>query len=741
MEDKPQIIHVIKNDGSREPLDISKATDSLQWAIGDLKNVSVSDIEMQSKLHFYDGIKTSYITDVFIKTTYDMSSIRHINYDAVCKNLKIQKLYKSIFKGIYPCSLRDFIKDKKEIYNKNIYKYTKDELIYLDSIIEHNRDFNFTASGLDAVVEGYGWLINGEPIETPQFIFMLIAMDAHYGNLDDVIELYHDLSTFKVTLPTPEMRSFRTKAEDYASCCTIRIGDSIDSWNEGSTAIVSHTVASAGVGVSIVDISSLGDLVHNDTISHLGKIPVIKSIDTDIGKSTQNGRRGAGTVFVNFFDPEIEDILAIKSPRTALDKRVNDLSYGVVLHQLVYDRAKKGQDVSLFSARVVKGIVEAHASKNPDDFIKFYEEAERKYPDAPKIPAQDFFKSVATERFENSAYYIVNIDEANKNTPYKEPIVQSNICVEFLTPTRALSRLKPEDPAIGICVLANVNQSLVNVEELPRVTRALVRLQSKAALRQVHPTPQANAFVRHYRDIGIGFSNHANWLAKNGWRYGSQEALLAHNEWMEAFSYGLIKASIELAKEFGPAPGFKDTNWADIMPFERCSQGAQDLTDYVPKLDWEGLKKEIQKYGMFNCGLAMVPPAESSSIPSNQTSSLEPIRELLTIKDKKGKNHKQYAPEPLKLADKYDYAYDRNINRDFIKHIAVTQMWIDKSISTNVFYNPELYPDEKVRIKDIISDMFYAKKLGIKTLYYQNTKVKDGEEVQKSGCSGSGCSV
>jgi ribonucleoside-diphosphate reductase alpha chain len=136
----------------------------------------------------------------------------------------------------------------------------------------------------------------------------------------------------------------------------------------------------------------------------------------------------------------------------------------------------------------------------------------------------------------------------------------------------------------------------------------------------------------------------------------------------------------------------------------------------------------------------MVPPSESSSIGSNQTSSIEPIKEPLTIKDRQGILLKQYAPDCIKLADKYDYAYDRKINKDFLKHVAITQKWIDKAISSNVFYNPELYPDEKIDIKDIIEDMYFAKYLGIKTMYYHNTKIKNAPELSGQ-CSGGGCEV
>lgn len=734
-------MNVLKNDGSLEELNLQKFRDSLIWATQNEKNVSVSDIEMQCKLHMYDGIPTSYILDVSIKATYDMSSLKNHAYDNVSRNLKLQKLYKQVFKSTKPCTLKEIIQKNKQYYGNAIHEYTDKELIKLDRYIKHSRDFTMSASGLDKTIsDDIMCDFKKTPLETPQFMFMLIAMDTHRRNLKKVIEVYEALSTYKITLPSPELKALRTHSTDYASCCTVRIGDNIDSWNEASTAIVSHTCASAGVGVDISDIASIGDMVKNGTIKHSGKIPVIKSVDSDIGKSSQNGRRGSATIFPEFSDPEIEDILSLKSPRTAVEKRINDLSYGIKLTNLVYERAQKGLPISLFSTRKAPKLHELMYGKDIKAYEKEYERCEKEKLYSAQIDAKDFIKMFATEKAETSSYYVVNIDEINTNTPYEEPIVQANICVEFCTPTLALQSYEKEAPAIGICVLGNINQSEVSIEELPYYTKMLVELQTMLALRQNHPTSQANSFVRNYRDIGIGFSNHANWLAKQGLRYGSQEAIDAHDRWMEHFSYGLISASCDLVDTFGKAPLFHKTNWSTKMPIDRYKKTVDTICTREPECDWATLQQKVAEKGMANCGLAMIPPSESSSIGSNQTSSIEPIKEPLTIKDRQGILLKQYAPDCIKLADKYDYAYDRKINKDFLKHVAITQKWIDKAISSNVFYNPELYPDEKIDIKDIIEDMYFAKYLGIKTMYYHNTKIKNAPELS-SGCSGGGCEV
>lgn len=733
-------MNVLKHNGSLEPMNLQKFRDSLQWATKDVKGVSVSDLEMQCKLHMYDCIPTSYILDVSIKTAYDMSSLRHHGYDTVARNLMLQKLYKTVFNGIHPCSLSELIARNAYHYGEAILKYSEPQLAELNKAINHSRDFTFTASGLEKTVNNDIINVAKQPIETPQFMYMLIAMDVFRDDVPRVIELYEALSTFKITFPTPELKALRTNSSDYASCCLIRMGDNADSWHEADKAILKHTLASAGIGVDIADIASVGDLVKKGTVKHSGKIKIIRSIDTHIGKASQNGRRGSATPFMNFYDPEIEDIMALKSPRTAVEKRINDLSYGIKLNQLVYDRAKANLPLSLFSVRKAPHLNDLFYGKDIKPFIAEYERLEAEGLHSGQVSARDFLKQFGTERFETSAYYTLNIDEANRHTPYDDQITQANICVEDIVPTKALDPLNPDDPAIGICVLSNLNQGLVTIEELPALTHLTVDAQTTLALRQNHPTSQANSFVSFYRDIGIGFSNHAYWLAKNGWRYGQQEALDAHDEWMEHFAYGLIMASSNLARKFGIAPGFKKTAWANgSLPINRYKRTVDELVNRELSLDWEYLRNKIEMHGMANCGLSMVPPSESSSIGSNQTSSIEPIKEPLTIKDRQGYNLKQYAPECVRLADKYDYAYDRPITQDYLKHVAVTQKWIDKTISSNVFYNPEHYEGEKVPLKNILEDMYFAKYYGCITAYYQNTKVKDAESSEPQ-CQG-GCSV
>jgi len=127
--------------------------------------------------------------------------------------------------------------------------------------------------------------------------------------------------------------------------------------------------------------------------------------------------------------------------------------------------------------------------------------------------------------------------------------------------------------------------------------------------------------------------------------------------------------------------------------------------------------------------------AESSSLIGNQCSSIEPIKEPLTIKDSKTGQIKQYAPEALKLIDKYDYVFDtKDATKRYLKTVAVFQKWIDQSISTQTFYNPELFENGKIPMQLLWDDIKYAKEAGLKTLYYNNTFLSDNEKIENEEC-------
>jgi len=721
---------VLKKNGTYEPLDISKISKSIEWACSGLDKVSTIDIEANIQIHFYDGIKTSAIDKIVMDTIKDMADLRRPNYDFVYARLMSLNIRKEAF-GI--SKNEDFKHIKliiKDLIDRGYYvddilnSFTDEDLDKFNEVIDHNRDFTFTGAGIEYLKKKYTiHNKDGRVIESPNVIFAAIALVLHPGKIDECIEFYDDLSTFKISLPSPAMNHIRTNEFILASCTKITVGDNIDSWNEASKAVVNHTAASSGVGLDYSLVASIGDMVKNGKIKHSGKVPLLKKLEADVNASQQNGRRGTGTAFIAFFDPEIETILNIASPRTEANKRIVNLSYGIKVNQLLYDRAAKNEDITLFSSRDSLVLYELFTSKNYEEFVLVYEALEARGVSNKKINAKYLLEQLPEVRQEIGKHYIVHIDEMNNNTPFDEDIIQSQACVEIALPTKPVQSFLPNDPSIAICILSNVNMGKVSLEELPSVTKSLVYMLNNNVRKQNHPMSQSNAFVEQYMALGIGVSNTAYFLAKQGIRYTSPKALEVIDEYMEHFTYYLIKASMEYAKEYDFVPKkFGLTSYSrGVMPYERRNKNVDKLLEHKTTLDWYWLKNQVLKYGMANTCLTSIPPSETSAVIGGQTNSIYPIRDLVYTKSSSNIVTKFFAPECAKLAGNYDFVYDREeVNTGYLKVAAIMQKWIDQSISLDVFYNPELYQDNKVPMTKLISDLYFCKKYGIKSIYYHN---------------------
>ncbi len=91
-----QDIQVIKRDGTRESIDLEKIHRVVHWASQDLENISVSQVEINSRLAFFDGIKTEDIHETIIKSAADLISTDVPDYQYLAARLSIFHLRKKL---------------------------------------------------------------------------------------------------------------------------------------------------------------------------------------------------------------------------------------------------------------------------------------------------------------------------------------------------------------------------------------------------------------------------------------------------------------------------------------------------------------------------------------------------------------------------------------------------------------------------------------------------------------------
>ena len=575
--------------------------------------------------------------------------------------------------------------------------------------------------------------VTGEIYESPQYLYILVAMCLYskYPNetrMAYVKSFYDAISTFKLSLPTPIMAGVRTPTRQFSSCVLIDVADSLDSINAGSSSIVKYVSQRAGIGLNAGAIRALGSPIRGGEAVHTGCIPFYKLFQTAVKSCSQGGvRGGAATLFYPLWHLEVESLLVLKNNRGVEENRVRHLDYAVQFNKLMYTRLIKGQDITLFSPNSVEGLYDAFFN-DQELFEKLYTEAEANpMIIQKKIKAIELFSLFAMERASTGRIYLQNVDHCNINSPFDAtvaPIRQSNLCLEIALPTHPMESLDDPEGEIALCTLAAFNLGAIdNLSELSGLSDLVVRALDALLDYQDYPLPAAERSSKGRRTLGVGIINYANYLAKHGAIYSDGSANQLTHEMMEAVQFHLLSASNNLAKEQGACSMFDQTSYAKgILPIDRYKINVDSVAPAIYKMDWERLRHRISEHGLRNSTVTALMPSETSSQVTNATNGIEPPRGLLSVKSSKDGVLKQIVPKYKELKDSYELLWQMNSNKGYLDIVAIMQKFVDQTISANTNYDPSKFTDEKVPVKQILKDILYAYKMGVKTLYYHNTR-------------------
>ena len=736
-----QEIQVKKRNGrGMEPLDLNKIHVMVEEATEGLSGVSASQVEIQSSLSLYDGITTADIQETLIRSASDLISLDNPNYQFVAARLLLFALRKSIYHKMYESwSLATQIEYgiKHGVYDSAITSYyDADEIAELGEYIDHDRDMKFTYAGLRQVYDKYLCQdrSSGKIYETPQFMYMLIAMTIFNAYDKDVrlsyVKRYYDAtSKHLINIPTPIMAGVRTPIRQYASCVLVETDDSLDSIFASDMAIGYYTSQRAGIGINAGRIRALGSKIRDGEVAHTGIIPFLKKFESTVRCCTQNGvRGGSATVHFPIWHREIQDILVLKNNKGTEDNRVRKLDYSIQISKLFYERFIKNEDVSLFSPHDVPGLYDSFGGDSFDALYEHYERDES----VPRstIAAQQLFLDLMKERAETGRIYIMNIDHCNSHSSFTTPVYMSNLCQEITLPTRPLNHIDDPNGEISLCILSAINVGKIRkLNDLENLCDIAVRALDELIDYQGYPVKCAERATKARRSLGVGFIGLAHYLAKHSANYQDGAALDLVHELTEHFQYYLIQASANLAKEKGACDDYIETKYyRGLLPIDHYKKEIDELVSPNYQLDWEALRAFVKEHGLRNSTLSAQMPSESSSVVCNATNGVEPPRDYLSIKKSKKGTLKQIVPQYQTLKNNYTLLWDMKNMDGYLNIMAVIQKFFDQSISTNTSYNPQHYENREVPATTLIGDLLRSYSLGIKTLYYQNTYDGKGDE-------------
>jgi ribonucleoside-diphosphate reductase alpha chain len=730
-----------RNGRGEEPLNLEKMHLMVEEATKGVAGVSASQVEIQSGIQFYDGITTAEIQEILIKSASDLIDLDHPNYQFVAARLLLFSIRKSLYgktrdlptleHHIYQCVGR-------EVYDADIYsKYSKEDIEKADGYIDHSRDFLFTYAGLRQVVDKY--LVQdrstGEVYETPQFMYMLIALTIFQNypkekRLNYVRRYYDAISRHKLNIPTPIMAGVRTPIRQFASCVLVDIDDTLDSIFSSDMAIGKYVAQRAGIGINAGRIRGINSKIRGGEVQHTGVVPFLKKFESTVRCCTQNGiRGGSATVHFPIWHQEIRDILVLKNNKGTEDNRVRKLDYSIQLSKLFYERFIEDKEISLFSPHDCPNLYESFGTPNFDRLYCQYEDDES----IPRttVGAQELILDLLKERAETGRIYIMNIDHCNEHSSFKDKIEMSNLCQEITLPTYPIQHIDDHLGEIALCILSAVNVGKIRSdEELEELCDLSVRGLEELIDYQQYPVKAAEIATKARRSLGVGFIGLAHYLAKLGYKYGDQEAWDAVHGLSESFQYYLIKSSNEIAKEKGWCENFGRTKYSDgILPIDTYKKDVDEISSQKLQHDWESLRASILEHGLRHSTLSAQMPSESSSVVCNATNGIEPPRGYLSVKKSKKGPLKQIVPSYGSLKNNYTLLWDMESNEGYINIVAVMQKFFDQAISGNWSYNPEKFEGAEVPTSVMAQDLLTTYKYGWKTSYYQNTHDMKTDEV------------
>jgi ribonucleoside-diphosphate reductase alpha chain len=750
-------MQVTKRNGEKEDFSVEKIHKVLEWATKDINNVSFSEVEMNANLSLYDGISSSEIHQILIKSANDLISTQSPNYQYVAARLLNMQLRKEVWGcGDVPTDFTLFLQRNVDngVYHDHVLnKWTDDtkpndpyhKVRNLGVYINHSRDDLFTYAGLQQLIDKY--LVKnrstGVIYETPQYAYMCIAM-CLFDSVEGVKRAYDCYSTFKINLPTPIMAGVRTNIRQFASCVLVDVNDDIDGIFSSIHAVGKYTARRAGIGLNIGRIRPINSPIRGGEVIHTGVIPYLKNFESAVKSTSQNGLRGgSATAHIPFWHYEIEDVLVLKNNAGTDDNRVRKLDYSIQFCKLFYDRLIANQDITLFSPHEAKGLYEAFGDNKKFEELYLKYENSRSLKFKKKISARKLAEIFARERLETGRIYSMNIDNANEHGSWNIPCYMSNLCQEIIHPTVPIESINDPKGEIGICILSALNLlELNNEKDIELACRIAVQTLDSVIEYQEYPILAGETFTKNRRSLGIGITNLAGFLAKNKLSYNDEAALKLVHETMEQIQWHLINASCELAESLGPCPKFKDTKYSQgLLPIDWYKKTVDELVEPKYNMDWEGLRERVKKHGLRNSTLSAIMPCESSSVIQNSTNGIEPVRSLLIHKKAKNGVLKQLVPNYNSRKNYYTIAWDIKDNKSILNIAAVIQKFVDMSMSTNLYYNYSHYSDGNIPLSALIKDQIYGYKYGLKNFYYANTPDGDGDTEKDMNCDSGACAI
>ncbi|MEI2758915.1 MAG: ribonucleoside-diphosphate reductase subunit alpha [Bacteroidia bacterium] len=741
-------MYVIKRDGKKESVKFDKITARIQKLCYGLDPHHVSSLNVAQRVieGVYDGVTTSELDNLAAEVAATMT-VKHPDYALLASRIAISNLHKNTKKSFSETmkDLYTYIDPKTgkqaPLLADDVWAVIEKNAELLDSTIIYDRDFGYDFFGFKTLEKSYLLKLNGKVVERPQHMLMRVSVGIHKEDIESAMETYNLMSERWFTHATPTLFNSGTPKPQLSSCFLLTMkGDSIDGIYDTlkQTALISQSAG--GIGLSIHNVRATGSYIRGTNGTSNGIVPMLRVFNDTARYVDQGGgkRKGSFAIYLEPWHADIFEFLDLKKNHGKEELRARDLFYAMWIPDLFMKRVEAEGEWSLFCPNECPGLADTYGAAFEILYTKYENEGRQRK----TIKARELWSAILESQVETGTPYMLYKDACNEKSNQKNlgTIKSSNLCTEIIEYTA------PDE--VAVCNLASialprfVNNGTFDHQKLFDITYVATKNLNKIIDINYYPVPEArNSNLRH-RPIGLGVQGLADAFILLGYPFESEEARLLNREIFETIYYAALTASKDLAKINGPYSSYEGS------PISK-GEFQFDMWNVKPtdRWEWDVLREEILKHGVYNSLLlAPMPTASTSQILGNNecfepyTSNIYTRRVLsgefivvnkhllrdlvkLNLWNSEIKNKivaangsvQEIAEIPEQIKEVYKTVWEIK-QRAVIDMAADRGAFIDQSQSLNLFI-------QDPNFAKLSSMHFYAWKKGLKTgMYYLRTK-------------------
>ena len=496
-----------------------------------------------------------------------------------------------------------------------------------DAIVPE-RDFDFGYFGLKTLEKGYLQRVDGNIIETPQYLFMRVAIGIHGTDLPSVHETYFHLSNGLFTHATPTLFNAGTPRPQMSSCFLIaNKGDSIDGIYGTITEAAQISKWAGGIGVHISDVRAKGSHIKGTNGTSDGIIPMLRVYNATARYVNQAGKRkGSIAVYLEPWHADVMDFLELRLNQGDEEARCRDLFLALWIPDLFMQRVEEGGNWSLMCPSECPGLNDVYGEEFNELYLKYESEGRARK----TVPAADVWKSIIKSQVETGNPYMFYKDSINRKNGQKNlGVIKRALCSEIVEYT------DPEETAV--CNLASialpkyVRDGRFDYRRLHNVTKMVTKNLNRVIDRNFYPTETARRSNMRHRPIGIGVQGLADTFLLCDLAFDSEEARTMNAHIFETIYNAALEASHELALVDGSYESFEGSPASlGILQFDMWPTPAK----FSGRYDWDQLKEKIKAGGLRNSLLlAPMPTASTAQILGNNE-AFEPYTSHIYLRER-----------------------------------------------------------------------------------------------------------